>query len=105
MTNHRLYAIYVSAYADSSHFAGNGENTPWAAAGIESAWLSSTERAVAEFATDDATNGTPMRSKQQFERCLREGALMLHRLHQRDGPSAQVAAGRLPSSGVGRVAT
>jgi len=94
VTNYSLYAIYVGAYSDSSHFADDGDGALRAIA-RQSAWLSAIERAIAELAAHDATNGTPMRSKAQFDRCLEDGALLLQKLEVRhERPTASAAAGR-----------
>ncbi|HET9551536.1 MAG TPA: hypothetical protein VFP50_01075, partial [Anaeromyxobacteraceae bacterium] len=61
------YAVYCQAYADfdwilrgERHATGGG---PYRVV-----------EAVVEFAIQDAANGTPRRSREQFERCLRHGS-------------------------------
>jgi len=103
VTSYQLYAIYVGAYADSSHFAAEGEAGPRRAYALPDTWLSSIERAIAELAVHDATNGTPMRSKAQFDRSLEEGAPLLHRLNLRDrrfNRAGEVAGRQLALAGL-----
>jgi hypothetical protein len=74
-----LYAIYVGVYADATDLFADG----WAAPDIElgdHADPSAIERAVASLALLDATNGTPLRSRAQFERMAEDSSPMLHRL-------------------------
>jgi len=90
VTNHQLYAVYVGAYFDSSHFVAEGETARRASA-RQRARLSPTERAIADLAVHDATNGTPMRSEAQFARCLAEGAPLLRRLGLREAQGSSPA--------------
>lgn len=101
MADDQLYAIYASAYRDASHFAAEEEGARCALPGLRYGRLSAMERAVSDLGTHEASNGTPMRSRAQFDRCLREGALLLRRLHLRDLLSVQAAAA---SGGPSRVA-
>ncbi|HTP50722.1 MAG TPA: hypothetical protein VMK42_08500 [Anaeromyxobacteraceae bacterium] len=82
MTSYQLYAIYVGAYSDSSPFAERADGGGRSCS--PPTWLGSIERAIAELAAHDATNGTPMRSKREFDRSLEEGAELLERLYLRD---------------------
>lgn len=47
---------------------------------VNGADLTELERLILEFALYDATNGTPMRSRQSFDRALEQGAELLARL-------------------------
>lgn len=93
MTDHQLYAIYASAFREASHFESEGESgrPDGSGFGLWRGRVSSIERAVADLAIHEATNGTPMRSRDQFERCLREGALLFRKLRQRDREPVEVA--------------
>ncbi len=83
MIDQELYALYVDVYSESSHFAAeDGGSRPGGQR--RGVWRSSMERAIAEFARDDATNGTPMRTRAQFDRSLAEVPHLLLRLGMRD---------------------
>ena len=73
MTSTDLYLIYVQAYAESSHF--EGERMPAAPAGLSLRLrrMLSVERTIVELARNDATNGTPRRTRGAFERTLHAG--------------------------------
>lgn len=77
MTSHDLYAIYASAYAESSHF--ESALLPDAPAGLGRRLRSylSAERTIEELARHDATDGKPMRSRAEFETALRVGQRVL----------------------------
>ncbi len=77
MTSHDLYAIYASAYAESSHFESG--RLPDAPAGLARRLRSflSVERTIEELARHDATDGRPMRSRAGFETALRVGQRVL----------------------------
>ena len=59
MTTHDLYAIYLVAYDEASHFRSG--SLPAAPAGLASRLrrMLSVERTIEELARHDATNGTP----------------------------------------------
>jgi hypothetical protein len=87
MTSHDLYAIYVEAYAESSHFEnGQAIDLP---AGLARRLrrLLSVERTIEELARHDATDGRPMRTAAEFEAVLHEGRRVL------DGLGNAVGAG------------
>ena len=88
MTNHELYAIYLLAYADASHFRSGG--LPGAQSRLASRLrqMISVEHTIEELARHEATNGTPVRSRASFERALAEGARVLGAL----GPGREVPA-------------
>ncbi len=81
MTSADLYAIYVDAYAESSHF--HGEQMPTAPPGLRRRLrrMLFVERTIVELGRHDATNGTPRRSRDDFERTLLEGRQALSGLH------------------------
>jgi hypothetical protein len=77
MTNHELYAIYLLAYADASHFRSGGlPSAPSRLASRLRQWIS-VEHTIEELARHEATNGTPVRSRAAFERALADGARVL----------------------------
>jgi hypothetical protein len=80
MTNHELYAIYLLAYADASHFRSGG--LPSAPSRLVSRLrqMISVEHTIEELARHEATNGTPVRSRAAFERALSDGARVLRAL-------------------------
>jgi hypothetical protein len=88
MTNHDLYAIYLAAYGEASHFRSGG--SPGPAGGIASALrrMVSAARPIEDLARHDATNGTPPRSRAAFERALADGARVLQAL----APGREAAA-------------
>jgi hypothetical protein len=76
MTNHDLYAIYLSAYAEASHFRGALPGVPGRLVSSLRQLLSA-GRTVEELARNDATNGSPVRSRAAFEHALAQGARVL----------------------------
>jgi hypothetical protein len=88
MTTHDLYAIYLVAYGEASHFRSGG--LPPAPAGLASRLrrMLSVERTIEELARHDATNGTPVRSRTAFDRALADGARVLQGI----GPGREVPA-------------
>jgi len=78
MTVHDLYAIYLLAYAEASHFhSGALPNAPSQPASRLRQMIS-VEHTIEELARHEATNGTPMRSRAAFERALADCARVLH---------------------------
>jgi hypothetical protein len=67
MTTFELYCVYCQAYAECERGLG-----PTARAMVTGG--TRIERAVAEFAADDAANGTPLRSAQGFAQAVAAGA-------------------------------
>jgi hypothetical protein len=88
MTTHDLYAIYLVAYGEASHFRSGG--LPAIPGGLASRLrrMLSVERTIEELARHDASNGTPIRSRAAFERALVDGAQVLQGL----GPGHEVPA-------------
>jgi len=73
MTSTDLYTIYVHAYAESSHFEGDRLPGPPAGLSLRLRRMLSVERTIVELARHDATNGTPRRTRGDFERTLHAG--------------------------------
>jgi hypothetical protein len=69
MTTSELYAVYCQAYGD--YDASHGGGTPAIVAHTP------IERAIVEFAVEDAANGTPRRSPGQFTRAVEAGLAAL----------------------------
>ncbi len=65
MTTSELYAVYCQAYGDYDQSLGS--TTPAIVA------RSAIERAIVEFAVEDAANGTPLRSRSQFASAVQVG--------------------------------
>ncbi|MBK9515887.1 MAG: hypothetical protein IPO09_00785 [Anaeromyxobacter sp.] len=70
MTTAELYDVYTRAYADFDRLLGGAPGSP-AAAGTP------IERAIAEYAAEDAANGIGLRSREQFARAIADGAAAL----------------------------
>jgi hypothetical protein len=88
MTVQDLYAIYLRAYAEASHFhSGALPDAPSLLASRRRPMIP-VERTIEELARHDATNGTPVRSRAAFERALADGARALHGM----GSGREVAA-------------
>ena len=69
MTTSELYAVYCQAYGDyDPTFASS---TPAIVA------RTAIERAIVEFAVEDAANGTPRRSQEAFARAVGTGLAAL----------------------------
>jgi hypothetical protein len=79
-TNHDLYAIYLFAYAEASHFRSGGMTGAPGRLASRLRQMISVERTIEELARHEATNGTPVRSRAAFERALAEGAHVLRSL-------------------------
>lgn len=69
MTTSELYAVYCQAYGDYDP-THRGEAPAIAA-------RTAIERAIVEFAVEDAANGTPRRSPDQFGRAVAAGLAAL----------------------------
>ncbi|HET8724471.1 MAG TPA: hypothetical protein VFM53_09750 [Anaeromyxobacteraceae bacterium] len=81
MTSADLYAIYVDAYAEASPFAGERPARPPSGLRRRLRRMLFVERTIVELGRHDATNGSPRRSRDDFERTLLEGRQALSGLH------------------------
>jgi len=70
MTTSELYAVYCQAHAIHDPSLGEATRTILTAG-------SAIERAIVEFAVEDAENGTPLRSRAQFARAVEAGLAAL----------------------------
>ena len=68
MTTTELYAVYCQAYSDYE---------PCLGAGASVLPRSAIERAIVEFAVEDAARGTPLRSREQFSKAVEAGLAAL----------------------------
>jgi len=68
MTTSELYATYCQAYADYDQSLGEV---------VGAVARTAIERAIVEFAVEDAANGTPLRSREQFARAVEAGLAAL----------------------------
>jgi hypothetical protein len=64
VTTSELYAVYCRAYADYDRSFGGAPRT---------AAPSAVAQAIVEFAAKDASNGTPRRTREQFDAAIRTG--------------------------------
>jgi len=88
MTVHDLYAIYLRAYAQASHFHSGALPSAPSRLASRLREMLSVEHTIEELARHDATNGTPARTRSAFERALADGAHVLRGV----GPGREVAA-------------
>lgn len=66
MTTAELYDVYCRAFADYDRLHGSAPDSLAVGTPIE--------RAIAEFAAEDATNGIGLRSREQFGRAIAVGS-------------------------------
>ena len=78
MTVHDLYAIYLLAYAEASHFHSGALPSAPSRLASRLRQMISIEHTIEELARHDATNGTPVRARAAFERALADCARVLH---------------------------
>lgn len=76
MTVAQLHALYRAAHAEARRISDGGVLRPFEIS-VDGAGVSTLERLILEFALHDATNGTPARSREAFERAVAEGAELL----------------------------
>ncbi len=71
MTVDQLHALYNAAHAEAWRVTQGGVLRAFEVA-VNAGGLTAPERLILEFALHDATNGTPARSLEAFERALRQ---------------------------------
>ena len=71
MTVDQLHALYRAAHAEAWRVTQGGVLRAFEVS-IDAAGITALERLIFEFALHDATNGTPPRSREDFERALRQ---------------------------------
>lgn len=69
MTTSELFAVYCQAYAEYDPTLRDASPAIVARSAIE--------RAIVEFAVEDAANGTPRRSREAFDRAVAAGLAAL----------------------------
>ena len=69
MTTSELFAVYCQAYAEYDPTPRDASTTIVVRTAIE--------RAIVEFAVEDAANGTPRRSREAFDRAVAAGLAAL----------------------------
>ncbi len=79
MTVAQLYALYQAGYAEAWRASDGGVLRPFEVL-VNGAGLCALERLILELALHDATNGTPQRSRERFDRAVADGADVLERL-------------------------
>ncbi len=71
MTIDQLYALYRASHADARRASQGGVLRAFEVS-VNAPGLTVLERLILEFALHDATNGTPARSRQDFEGAVRQ---------------------------------
>jgi hypothetical protein len=77
MTSHDLYPVYVQAYRASSHFDSRPLEAVPSGIGARLRRLLSVARLIEELGRDDATNGRPMRTREEFDRAFHQARPLL----------------------------
>ncbi len=77
MTSQDLYPVYVQSYRESSHFHSRPLPVPTTGIGSRLRRLLSVARLIEELGRDDATDGRPMRSREEFERAFHQARPLL----------------------------
>lgn len=76
MTVSQLYSLYCAGHAEARRITDGGVLRAFEVS-VRGAGVSTLERLILEFALHDATNGTPLRSRQSFDRAVEQGAELL----------------------------
>ncbi len=71
MTIDQLYALYRASHAEARRVSEGGVLRAFEVC-VNAAGLTVLERLILEFALHDATNGTPARTPEDFERAVRQ---------------------------------
>ncbi len=79
MTISQLYALYCAGHAEAWRVCDGGVLRAFEVA-VSRGKLTDLERLILELALHDATNGTPARTRQGFDRAVAQGADLLRRL-------------------------
>ncbi len=88
MTIDQLHALYRAAHAEARRVSEGGVLRSFEVS-VNGTGVTPLERLMLEFALHDATNGTPARSRERFERALEQGADLLGSLGLRLEPPAR----------------
>lgn len=90
MTLDQLYALYRTAHAEAWRVTEGGTLRAFEVS-VRGAGVTVVERLILEFALHDATNGTPARTCDGFERAVRQAPELFGRLGVGTG-AARIAA-------------
>lgn len=90
MTVSQLHALYCAGHAEAWRVSDGGVLRAFELS-VSRGGLTDLERLILELALHDATNGTPARTRQGFDRAIAHGAGLLERLGLRLDPGADVA--------------
>ena len=71
MTLDQLYALYRTAHAEAWRVTEGGTLRAFEVS-VRGAGVTVVERLILEFALHDATNGTPARAREDFDRAIRQ---------------------------------
>ncbi len=80
MTVSMLYGLYCSGHRDVMRLLAVGFSERALERCVSRAGVTALERVILELALHDATNGTPMRSRERFDRAVEQGAPLLRSL-------------------------
>jgi hypothetical protein len=76
VTVSQLYSLYCAGHAEARRVSDGGVLRDFEVS-VNGAGITALERVILELALHDATNGTPMRTRQGFDRAVRQGADLL----------------------------
>jgi hypothetical protein len=93
VTVSQLHALYCAGHAEARRVSDGGVLRDFEVS-VNAAGITALERVILELALHDATNGTPMRSPQAFDRAVLQGAELLGSLGLCIGPEVAARSGR-----------
>jgi len=97
MTVSQLYSLYCAGHAEARRVSEGGVLRAFEVS-VNWAGVTPLERLILEFALHDATNGTPARSRESFERALAQAADLLESLGLNAVGAATAAPARRPGA-------
>jgi hypothetical protein len=92
VTISQLHSLYCAAHAEARRVTDGGVLRAFEVS-VNAARVSALERLILEFALHDATNGTPARSRDAFDRAVLHGADLLARFGLRIGEEERLVRG------------
>ncbi len=97
MVKAQLYALYCAGHAEARKVSEGGVLRAHEVS-VNGTSMTSLERLILEFALHDATNGTPARTREGFERAVAQAADLLASFGLRtdDEPVVRPAPARAP---------
>ncbi len=98
MTKAQLYPLYCEGHAQARKVCDGGVLRAHEVF-VNGTGLTDLERLILEFALHDATNGTPARSREEFERAVEQASDLLAKFGLRadDGPFVRPSPGSDPA--------